>query len=284
MTEDSSGVFKDKEVRRVNCTPFLLQTAAGHPDTFIMLSENYILKTCKPRELVNYSGRRSNGLNDVLPPYLPHDSIESLEPMERERFNTFISSSQKPFVILENLRQGLRQDMLLELDIKVGFRTASRKELMMQSHPFPWLKREKHRFLDYLYRSNIQGWRIESMTIAGNKLTHSKLLLSHRSKHFLQLFMSKLSPEKQKLILLKIKEITEKLHSYPRELIGPSILILTDSTKASHCKVHIIDPAHDYHRKKQYLQHPEVAIATSQFHGTVESLVKKKFSGETAPL
>ena len=272
LRDNVHGTHKGKDVRGAQCTPLLPQTTAGHPHSFAALSENYILKACQPWEMVTYLGRRSNGLNDVLPQNLAHDSIQSLEPQERKRLDTFISSPSKPFIIMENLRQGLNEKTLFELDIKIGFKTASKKELIEQSHPSPFMKRQKHRCLDIAYQSTNRGWRIEGITIKGHRLKHPKLYFSLFPVHFLHNFMSKLPPEKQLLILAKVEKITEKLKCYTGDLIGPSILIVTDLGKNSPCRAHLIDCAHGSLRKKAQIPYPEVANAAAQFHTTFKSM------------
>lgn len=192
---------------------------------------------------------------------------------EKERLDTILSTTKKAVVVMENLRNGLKLDKLFEIDIKVGFKSASRQELITHGHSHPLFKRESHRLLDAAYRSSVRGWRIEGITVNGKKVCKSKLRLAFSADQQLQRFISLLPNNKQKFILDKIKNISEQLKPLSQDFIGSSILIVTDSTEKSECKVHLIDFAHAL-PKKDKDNYPEVARAISYLHARLNALIE----------
>ncbi|MFK0573733.1 inositol polyphosphate kinase family protein [Endozoicomonas sp.] len=252
-----------------------LATTAGHSVNFTELSDRYVSKICKQSEFTFYKERISNGLDTLIPHSLSNEKFDSLEPLERTRLDSTTSSTKNTFIVMENLKNGLRTEMLFELDIKIGYKSASKQDLAEQKHPHPLLKRLRHRFLDTAYRSTTRGWRIEGITINGQKVHHSKLRFAFSAKHFLQTFMDSLPTEKQKLILAKIKQVSDQLKDVPQDFIGSSILITTDSTEKSECKVHLIDFAHALPKNNKH-GYSEVAKAASHLYEKLKTLIENE--------
>lgn len=276
LSNDRYGEHNGTLVNKVDRQSRQFNTTAGHSKDFVALSSRYISKVCKTTEYIAYKERESNGLDCLIPwALVKQDRNNFLLPVERERLNTISSSTKNPVVVIENLRNGFDPDKLFELDIKVGFKSASKRELSKRGHPHPISKRELHRALDVAYGSSSKGWRIEGITVDGKKISKSKLRIALSADDQLKRFFTSLPVSKQKIILARVEHIRNKLAHISNDFIGSSILIVTDSKENTGCNVHLIDFAHTYPKKTKD-SCSDVAIATSRLYEKLNAFWKNQ--------
>ncbi len=109
--------------------------AAGHADTFIMVGDGYIGKLTSKNEVDVYRRRKELNLDSIIPQAKHPDDLSAshrakLAPLEARS----TQSDQMGVIVPEMLGADIPVSQKIEMDIKIGFRTASKAQLKKDDH------------------------------------------------------------------------------------------------------------------------------------------------------
>jgi hypothetical protein len=163
------------------------------------------------------------------------------------KYKNMCSDGNNSYVIIENLKYGLEEPIVI--DLKIGFKTAN-KEILILNNTKKNINQKllKHRLIDKLTISKKYGYRAEGMDtdVKIQKKTLQKLI-PHK---LFSIYFSK--DIENKVLLSSIKQLEQYYEKIMQPwfnsivMVGSSILILYDGKNPNKSRVKIIDFANSY--------------------------------------
>lgn len=206
--------------------------SAGHFNTIFSIDKKYCAKQLTNKKSLEYLFLKENQIN-----------FKSFIP---KLIGTCLYNN-KEYVIIENLKYNFKNP--IEIDIKIGNKTVSKKILKIKNKKMKSLKLLKHKLLDkHLSTSNKFFFRVEGM---------------NSDKKYKKMTLKKMKPHKSLNIYLKndnnnlaLKSIIRKLENFYKLIlskkfdnyiiIGSSLLIIYDQYNPKKTNVKIIDFNNSY--------------------------------------
>ncbi|WP_263078916.1 inositol polyphosphate kinase family protein [Endozoicomonas sp. Mp262] len=219
--------------------------AAGHADTFVRVGDKYIGKLTVASEADVYENRTRLNLDSVIP---KTKSLEQLNQHELDALSPLMSRAKENesmrVIVPEMLGCDIPEEQKLEMDIKIGYRTASTEQLRLDGHKSPLKKTAKHMVMDTAYGSKARGYRVEGVKIRGKKPKAKRLALTRHSKGYVKKLIGMAGPENTNKILVDLKAIRNNQLFSDVSFVASSVLILVDEKNPENTVVKLIDLAH----------------------------------------
>lgn len=244
--EENKVVLREKPENKLLNTQ-TRDSVAGHADKLVS-SGSCIAKVTAEAEYDVYQNRASNGLDAIIPKtklaeYLTLDeqrAVKNLEGAVGENEKMLIMEKAGAIIANKNKR---------ELDIKIGSSTASSAQLKHTGSPKlkARMKKARHQILDAITKSNKNQYRLEGMSINGNKPSMSRISLSRESVNNIYDALNIPGDKRSENIGKVINEL-RNIHSILVEaditFVASSVLIVIDEKNPDNTTVKLIDLAH----------------------------------------
>ena len=218
--------------------------AAGHSDTFAKVGDNHIGKLTNKSEADVYSRRKSLLLDTILPKNKPVSALNDNELNILTPLLNRAEADDMSVIVPEMLGKDIPEQQKLEMDIKIGFKTASRDQLKETGHSSPLKKTMKHKVMDRAYGSNSRGYRLEGLKVKGEKPEKSRLKLTRNSQQHIKKVIMQAGPENKEKILADLKTMRTTLAISKAAFVASSALFLIDEKNPENTLVKLIDVAH----------------------------------------
>ena len=218
--------------------------AAGHSDTFAKVGDSHIGKLTSKSEAEVYERRESLILDSILPENKP---LSALSDNELDTLAPLLSRAEAEdmsVIVPEMLGKNIPEQQKLEMDIKIGFKTASRQQLKESGHSSPLEKKMKHVAMDMAYGSTSRGYRLEGLKIKGQKPENNRLKLTRNSKQHIKKVIKQAGPENKEKILNDLTKMRTTLAISKAAFVASSALFLIDEKNHKNTVVKLIDVAH----------------------------------------
>ena len=223
------------------------------------INEEYIGKLTTASEAEVYTRREELGLDLIIP---TSKTYKDLNQNEMDALSPLISRAQKDkqmeVIIPERLGRDIPDAQKLEMDVKIGFKTASLAQLKAVHHKYSLKKVAKHKAIDSAYGSASRGYRVEGLKIKGKKSEANRLSLTRNSKKHIKDVVRMAGTENKRKILIDLKAIRGAFELSPVTFVASSTLFMIDEKNPENTKVKLIDLAHpiyegydDFHSKKK---------------------------------
>lgn len=218
--------------------------AAGHSDTFVKVGDGHIGKLTSKSEADVYARRAELGLDSILPESKPISSLSDDEGQQLSPLLRRAEAEDMSVIVPEMLGKNIPEQQKLEMDIKIGFKTASRQQLKQTGHSSPLKKAAKHKAMDLAYGSASRGYRLEGLKIKGQKPVSNRLKLTKNSKGHIKNVIQQAGAKNKEKILVDLKGMRDALSNSKAAFVASSALFLIDAENPEKTQVKLIDVAH----------------------------------------